>query len=67
MLCRERFAFLFDLSANEQAFLDSVLDRGEVNAALLDVPFDIRAQIATMPMLAWKCQNVHKHRNLGVE
>ncbi len=67
VLCRERFAFLFDLSANEQAFLDSVLDRGEVNAGLLDVPFDVRAQIATMPMLAWKCQNVHKHRNLGVE
>lgn len=65
--CRERFAFLFDLSADEQAFLDSVLDRGEVNADLLDVPFDIRARIATMPMLAWKCQNVHKHRNLGVE
>ena len=67
VLCRERFAFLFDLSANEQAFLDSVLDRGEVNADLLDVPFDVRAQIVTMPMLAWKCQNVHKHRNLGVE
>ena len=67
VLCRERFAFLFDFSADEQAFLDSVLDRGEVNADLLDVPFDIRARIATMPMLAWKCQNVHKHRNLGVE
>ena len=66
VLCRKRFAFLFDLSADERAFLDSVLDRGEVNADLLDVPIDIRARIATMPMLAWKCRNVHRHRNLGV-
>lgn len=63
-LCRERFAFLFDLSANEREFLDGVLNRGEVDAGLLNVAPEIRARIAAMPMLAWKCQHVRKHRGL---
>lgn len=61
-LCRERFAFLFDLSANEQAFLDGVLDRGEINANLLDADDEMRVRIGSMPMLAWKSLNVRKHR-----
>ncbi len=63
-LCRERFAFLFDLTANEREFLDGVLDRGEVNADLLDVAPAIRARIAAMPMLAWKCLHVRKNQGL---
>ncbi len=63
-LCRERFALLFDLMTAEQEFLDSVLDRGEANADLLDVSPEIRTRIAAMPMLAWKCQNVCAHKLL---
>ena len=63
-LCRERLSFLFNLTEAEREFLDGVLDRGEVNADLLDVPSDIRVRIAAMPMLAWKCRNVRKHRGL---
>ncbi len=66
-LCRERFAFLFVMTANESEFLDSVLDRGEVNADLLDVTPEVRARIAAMPMLAWKCQHIRKHRGLASE
>ncbi|MDE0239387.1 MAG: nucleotidyl transferase AbiEii/AbiGii toxin family protein [bacterium] len=51
-LCRERLAFLFDLTANERAFLDSVLDRGEIDADLLDIGPEIGARIEAMPMLA---------------
>ena len=61
-LCRERLAFLFDLTEAEREFLDGVLDHGEVNADLLDAPSDIRARIAAKPMLAWKCRNVRKYR-----
>ncbi len=64
-LCRERLAFLFELTGAEREFLDGVLDQGEINADLLDVPSDIRTRIAAMPMLAWKCKNVRKHRGLG--
>ena len=66
-LCRERFAFLFVMTANEREFLDSVLDRGDVNADLLDIAPEIRARIGAMPMLAWKCQHIRKHRGLVSE
>jgi hypothetical protein len=65
-LCRERFAFLFILTANESEFLDGVLDRGEINAGLLDIAPDIRARIGAMPMLGWKCQHIRKHRDLDL-
>ena len=63
-LCRERFAFLFVLTANESKFLDGVLDRGEINAGLLDIAPEIRVRIGAMPMLAWKCRHVREHRGL---
>ncbi|MCY4498503.1 MAG: nucleotidyl transferase AbiEii/AbiGii toxin family protein [Rhodospirillaceae bacterium] len=63
-LCRERLAFLFDLSPNEQEFLDGVLDRGAVDADLLDVDTGIRARIRAMPMLAWKSRYVRRHHRL---
>lgn len=64
VLCREKFAFLFDLTANEREFLDGVLNRGEINADLLDVAPEIGARIEAMPMLAWKCLHVRKNRGL---
>ena len=66
-LMRTRFSFLFDLSSNEQAFLDGVLDRGEVDADLLDIPPDVRTRIADMPMLVWKTQHVRKRRLMKSE
>ncbi|WP_333666713.1 nucleotidyl transferase AbiEii/AbiGii toxin family protein [Parvibaculum sp.] len=63
-LCRERFVLLFDLTATERDFLDGVLDRGEINPDLLDVAPEVRTRIGAMPMLAWKCQHVRKHRGL---
>ena len=46
-LCRERHAFLFDLTVNERAFLDGVLDRGEIDAGLLDIAPEIRVRNAS--------------------
>ena len=66
-LMRTRFSFLFDLSSNEQAFLDGVLDHGEVDADLLDIPPDVRTRIADMPMLVWKTQHVRKRRLMKSE
>ncbi|MCE2519266.1 MAG: nucleotidyl transferase AbiEii/AbiGii toxin family protein [Alphaproteobacteria bacterium] len=59
-LCREGFAFLFDLTANERAFLD----RGEIDAGLLDIAPEFRARIKDMPMLAWKTRHVREQRGL---
>ncbi len=63
-LCRERFTFLFDLTVNERAFLDGVLDRGEIDADLLDIAPEIGVRIEAMPMLAWKTRHVQEHRGL---
>ncbi len=63
-LCRDRFAFLFELSTNERAFLDGVLDHGEIDASLLDIAPEIRARIEDMPMLAWKIRHVRGQRRL---
>jgi hypothetical protein len=63
-LCRDRFAFLFDLTTNEREFLDGVLDRGQIEPDLLDVEPEIRVRIGAMPMLAWKCLHVRKNRGL---
>ena len=60
-LCRERLGFLFNLSANEQAFLDGVLDRGEINSDLLETDPETRKRISAMPALTWKALHVRKH------
>lgn len=59
-MCRERYAFLFALTANEQEFLDGILDHGKADADLLNAPPELKKQISQMPMLAWKCQNVKR-------
>jgi hypothetical protein len=56
--CREKLAPLFKLTAGERAFLDAVLDRGEIDASSLDVPESVRGAIEASPALRWKAQNV---------
>jgi hypothetical protein len=56
--CREKLAPLFQLTAGERAFLDGVLERGEIDASSLDVPEPVRAAIEACPALRWKVQNV---------
>ena len=61
-LCRHGLAPLFERTAGETAFLDRLLDRGEIDASGLDAPEAVQARIARMPMLAWKAQHVRAHR-----
>ena len=50
--CREKLAPLFQLTAGERAFLDAVLERGEIDASSLDVPEAVRAAIEASPGVA---------------
>jgi predicted nucleotidyltransferase component of viral defense system len=61
-ICKAGLALLFDLTEGENAFLDGVLDRGEIDATGLAAPESVRDRISAMPMLAWKCQNVRAHQ-----
>ena len=56
--CREKFAPLFQFTADEGAFLDGVLDRGEIDASPMGAPESVRAAIEACPALRWKVQNV---------
>lgn len=56
--CRQELAPLFQLTAGERAFLDAVLERGEIGASTLDVLESVRAAIEASPALRWKAQNV---------
>jgi len=56
--CREKLAPLFQLMAGERAFLDAVLEQGEIDASTLDVSELVRAAIEASPALRWKAQNV---------
>lgn len=60
-LCRAGLAPLFERTAGEAAFLDRLLDAGEIDPAGLAVPDDVKARIAAMPMLVWKAQNVRHY------
>ncbi len=56
--CRDKLAPLFQFTEEEMAFLDAVLDRGEINASPVGVPEAVRAAIEACPALRWKAQNV---------
>jgi predicted nucleotidyltransferase component of viral defense system len=56
--CREKLAPLFHFTVGERAFLDGVLDRGEIDASLLGVPGPVRVAIEASSALRWKAQNV---------
>jgi hypothetical protein len=56
--CRGKLTPLFQLTAGERAFLDAVLDQGEIDASSLDVPESVRVAIEACPALQWKVQNI---------
>jgi predicted nucleotidyltransferase component of viral defense system len=60
-LCRERLGGLFAWTDGERRFLDSLIDKGEIDPSGLDAPAEVIGRISRMPMLAWKAQNVAAH------
>jgi len=55
--CREGLSAVLPLRPNERAFLDLLLDRGEIDASLLTGDSSLRERIQRQPLLAWKAQN----------
>lgn len=62
-LCREKLTPVLDWTADERAFLDGVLDRGDINPDLLDADADVRRCIGEMAMLHWKASHVRGRQN----
>ena len=62
--CREALSALLPFNAAEWAFLDRLLDHGEIDGALLTPDAALQRRIDAQPWLEWKAQNVRQHRGL---
>ncbi len=60
--CREALSAVLPLTENERAFLDLLLDHGEIDPSLLTSDASLQDRIRRQPMLEWKAQNVRQHR-----
>lgn len=60
--CRDRLGAVLPMSAEEIAFLDGILDHGEIRAELLTADDEIAERIRTHPLLQWKAVNVRQHK-----
>ena len=62
--CRDRLGAVLPMAANEIAFLDRILDHGEIKPELLTADNEMAERIRIHPLLQWKAVNVRKHRKV---
>jgi len=62
--CRDRLGAVLPMAANEIAFLDRILDHGEIEPKLLTTDDEMAERIRIHPLLQWKAVNVRKHRKV---
>ncbi len=60
--CRDRLGAVLPMSADEIAFLDRILDHGEIKPELLTTDDESAERIRTHPLLQWKAVNVRQHK-----
>ncbi len=60
--CRAALSKVLPLRDNELAFLDLLLDRGDIAPSLLTTDASLQDRIRRQPMLLWKVQNVRRQR-----
>jgi len=65
--CREALSMVLPLKENERRFLDVLLERGEINPALITSDHELQERIKRHPALRWKALNVRKHFGIGNE
>ena len=63
--CRKAMSALLPLNEAELAFLDLLLDSGEIDATKLTGDSELQKLIQNHPNLEWKARNVQAHRGLG--
>jgi hypothetical protein len=60
-ICKAGVGPLIQFSAGEKAFLDGVVERGEIDTSGLSGDAELLARVGRMPMLKWKAQKVQEH------
>ena len=63
--CRRALSIVLPFTDAERAFLDLLLDRGEVDASILTSDTTLRERIQAQPLLEWKALNVRRHKGLS--
>lgn len=58
--CRNCLSSLLPFTADETAFLNRLLDHGEIEPALLTARAELKARIQVHPLLQWKALNVQR-------
>lgn len=59
---RERLGIVLPLRDRERAFLDALLDNGELRPEFVTGDPEMQARLRAHPALLWKAQNVREHR-----
>ena len=62
--CQRALSALLPFNDEEHAFLNRLLDYGEIDGALLTEDPELLQQINDQPWLEWKAQNVRQHQGL---
>ncbi len=63
--CRRALSIVLPFTDAERAFLDLLLDQGEIDASLLTSDTVLQQRIQTQPLLEWKALNVRRHKGLS--
>lgn len=60
--CKKALSAVLPFKDNERAFLDRLLDDGEIDATLLTSDPSLQGRIQAQPLLEWKAVNVRGHK-----
>lgn len=62
--CRQALSVVLPFLENEKAFLDQLLEQGEIDSTILTSDSDLQQRIQKQPLLEWKAVNVRKYKGL---
>ena len=62
--CRLGLSAVLPFNNAEHAFLNLLLEKGEIDAGILTSEASLRKRIQTHPLLQWKALNVRRHKKL---
>ncbi|MCF6290718.1 MAG: nucleotidyl transferase AbiEii/AbiGii toxin family protein [Desulfobacterales bacterium] len=63
--CRQALSAVLPFTEAERAFLDLLLDQGEIDSTILTADPTLQERIQRQPLLEWKAINVRKHKGLS--
>jgi len=63
--CRESLGMVLPFNDVERAFLDLLLDKGEIDSTILTADETLQKRIHQQPLLKWKALNVRRHKGMS--